>query len=366
MAFKYRDYVVRALNADKPFNRFVQEQIAGDELSGYRADQHRGAATSEMIEMLTATHYLRNGQDGSGESDGNPDEVRIDRYTALESSQQIIASSLLGLTFQCAKCHDHKFEPLSQRDYYNFQSVLFPAFNPDKWVKPNDRIVEASLTEEYSSWRSQLAESTQLAERLQTEYQAWLKEQRLPELVVFQDTFDSSDSLARNWTATIPGDDSPAGTATITLVASQASPTESLPAALIRDGHLQIIEGGTAGDKWLSTQQVFDWTPDQEGAWIQVTFDLIDDKVDMQGKPAERIAFGIALHDYNNNSETAGGNLLVDGNPDGGAIVDLDYPVHLPSDWARLARMATNRNTITASASRVYQKNNIGSNNWST
>ncbi len=299
LAYKYRDYVVRAINADKPFDRFIQEQIAGDELSGFHPDQHRGQATPEMIEMLTATHYLRNGQDGSGESDGNPDEVRIDRYTALESSQQIIASSLLGLTLQCAKCHDHKFEPVSQQDFYNFQSILFPAFNPDHWVKPNERVTLASVKGEFEEWQSKLNAASSLSERLQAEDSQWMREHRLPELILFEDNFTQKDLLKQHWSASIPGDDSLAGTAEIVLRSDATSDTETLPAALIKDGSLQIIEGGTAGDKWLSTQQVFDWTPEREGEWIQATFDLVDNKVDPAGTPAARIAFGIALHDFN-------------------------------------------------------------------
>ncbi len=325
LAYKYRDYVVRAINGDKPFDRFVQEQIAGDELSGFKADEHRDAATAEMIDMLVATHYLRNGQDGSGESDGNPDEVRIDRYTALEGSQQIIASSLLGLTLQCAKCHDHKFEPISQRDFYNFQAILYPVFNPDQWVKPNDRTTLARTQDEYRTWKSQVDAAERRYSELQARYLEWMKEQRLPELVLFQDDFAQSDALAQHWSADIPGDDSPAGTTAVSLLTS-ATPESARPAALIRDGRLLIIEGGVSGDKWLSTRQVFDWTPDAEGAWIQATFDLVDNKVDPAGTPAARIAFGIALHDFNNNSPVPGGNLLIDGNPDGGAVVDLDYP----------------------------------------
>ncbi len=326
LAYKYRDYVVRSLNADKPIDRFVQEQIAGDELSGFKPDQHRAAATSDMIDMLTATHYLRNGQDGSGESDGNPDEVRIDRYTALESSQQIIASSLLGLTLQCAKCHDHKFEPITQRDFYNFQSILLPAFNPEHWIKPNDRVTLASAPTEFESWQSQLREAVEQADRAQDKYHQFVRNNRLPELVLFQDDFADNKRLAERWSSRIPGDDTVAGTAEITLRSSEEQENAALPAAMIKDGRLQIIEGGLAGDKWLSTQQVFDWTPDVEGEWIQATFDLVDNKVDAAGTPAARIAFGLALHDYNNNSQVVGGNVLVDGNPAGGAIVDLDYP----------------------------------------
>ena len=85
---------------------------------------------------------MRNGQDGTGESDGNPDEVRADKYAVLEGAIQIIGSSLLGLTLQCAKCHDHKFEPVTQQEYYQLQAILYPAFNVEHWVKPNDRIVD--------------------------------------------------------------------------------------------------------------------------------------------------------------------------------------------------------------------------------
>jgi len=170
LAYRYRDYVVRSINADKPFDQFVREQIAGDELAGFNPARHRREATPEMIDMLVATHYLRSGQDGSGESDGNAEEVRIDRYTALESAQQIVASSLLGLTFQCAKCHDHKLEPLTQADFYRFQSVLFPAYNPEQWVKPNDRFTYASEPAEYETWESTISEAITRLANVQTEY----------------------------------------------------------------------------------------------------------------------------------------------------------------------------------------------------
>src|SRR5258708_26993831 len=109
-----------------PFDQFVREQLAGDELAQFVPGND---ANPDTIELLEATHYLRNGQDGSGESDGNPDEVRIDRYSAIESTIQNVTNSLFALTIQCAKCHDHKFEPLTQRDYYQLQAVIAPAFN---------------------------------------------------------------------------------------------------------------------------------------------------------------------------------------------------------------------------------------------
>jgi hypothetical protein len=151
-AWRYRDYVIRAFNADKPFDRFVQEQLAGDELAGYTPG---GDVTPEMAELLTATHFLRNAPDGTGESDGNPDEVRIDRYTVLEGMLQITMNSLLGVTIQCARCHKHKFEPISQREYYQLQAIFFPAYNPERWKQPKDRLVEVGSTKEREEWKRQ-------------------------------------------------------------------------------------------------------------------------------------------------------------------------------------------------------------------
>ena len=151
LAYRYRDYVIRAFNADRPLDQIVREQLAGDELAGERPGHD---ASTAVIDQLVATHFLRNGQDGTGESDGNPDEVRADKYAVLEGAIQIIGSSLLGLTLQCAKCHDHKFEPVTQKEYYQLQAILYPAFNVEHWVKPNDRVVIAGPRAEQSRWEA--------------------------------------------------------------------------------------------------------------------------------------------------------------------------------------------------------------------
>jgi len=142
LAWRYRDYVVRAFNADKPYDVFVREQLAGDELIGYAPG---GDVTPAMVEPLTATHFLRNAPDGTGESDGNPDEVRTDRFTVLEGNMQNLVNCLLGLTVQCARSHDHKFEPITQAEYYSLQALLFPVYNPERWAKPNERVVAVGL-----------------------------------------------------------------------------------------------------------------------------------------------------------------------------------------------------------------------------
>jgi hypothetical protein len=150
LAYRYRDYVIRAFNADRPLDQIVREQLAGDELTGSRGP----GAAPEAIDQLVATHYLRNAQDGTGESDGNPDEVRADKYAVLEGTEQVIGSSLLGLTIQCAKCHDHKFEPVTQKEYYQLQAILYPSFNLEHWLKPDDRAVIAGPRAVLSRWEA--------------------------------------------------------------------------------------------------------------------------------------------------------------------------------------------------------------------
>jgi hypothetical protein len=151
LAYRYRDYVIRACNADRPLDRVVREQLAGDEITGPLSGSEASAA---VIDQLISTHYLRNGQDGTGESDGNPDEVRADKYAVLEGAIQIIGSSLLGLTLQCAKCHDHKFEPVTQKEYYQLQAILYPAFNVEHWKKPDERVVIAGSLPELAKWQA--------------------------------------------------------------------------------------------------------------------------------------------------------------------------------------------------------------------
>jgi mono/diheme cytochrome c family protein len=150
LAYRYRDYVIRSFNSDKPFDRFVREQIAGDEMAGYVPG---GDVTPGTAELLTATHFLRNAPDGSGESDGNPDEVRTDRMTVLEGNLQVAMNCLLGITIQCTRCHEHKFEPIAHDEYYRLQAILYPVYCPDRWVKPNERTVTVATRQEREEHR---------------------------------------------------------------------------------------------------------------------------------------------------------------------------------------------------------------------
>ncbi len=124
-AFKYRDYVIRAFNADKPFDRFLHEQLAGDELAG----PIKGDLTPEQIELLTATGYLRMAADGTASGDGSPEA----RNQVVGDTLKIVSTSLLGLTVACAQCHDHRYDPIPQTDYYALRAVFEPALDWQSW-----------------------------------------------------------------------------------------------------------------------------------------------------------------------------------------------------------------------------------------
>lgn len=157
LAYRYRDYVIRAHSDDKPFDQFIREQIAGDELAGYKPG---GDVTPEMAELLTATHFLRNAPDGTGESDGNDLERQTDRYSVIEGTLEVTCSALLGLTIKCAKCHDHKFDPISQREYFQMQAIFSAAYTPDpkRWMKPNERVVAIARHAEVEAWEKRTKE----------------------------------------------------------------------------------------------------------------------------------------------------------------------------------------------------------------
>ncbi|HUE73455.1 MAG TPA: DUF1549 domain-containing protein [Pirellulaceae bacterium] len=106
-AWRYRDYVIRALNADKPYDRFVTEQLAGDE------------ATPLTDDSLAATAFYR-----LGVWDDEPDDPRQADADELDDIVSTASSTFLGLTLGCARCHDHKFDPLSQEDYYSFTAFF--------------------------------------------------------------------------------------------------------------------------------------------------------------------------------------------------------------------------------------------------
>jgi hypothetical protein len=130
--WRFRDYVFRAHNADMPWDRFITEQLAGDALVDWRSAE---TFTPEIIELLTATSYLRNIEDHTSE----PQYGVKQRYDVLFGLMEMVSTSLLGMTLECCRCHNHKFDPLPQRDYYRFMAHFESAYNVHNWTKPQDR-----------------------------------------------------------------------------------------------------------------------------------------------------------------------------------------------------------------------------------
>ena len=133
-AYKYRDYVINAFNQDKPFDQFVREQLAGDEL----VEPPYSELTSDEIEKLTATGFLRLAPDGTAASTAEP---VVTRNEVVANTVEIMASSLLGLTVQCAQCHEHRYDPIPQADYYRLRAIIEPGLNPKKWRRPANRLI---------------------------------------------------------------------------------------------------------------------------------------------------------------------------------------------------------------------------------
>ncbi len=132
-AWKYRDWVIRAFNKDKPFDQFIIEQLAGDELAGPK----KGEWTAEQIELLTATGFLRMAADGTGSGANNPEG----RNRVMIDTIKIVGTGLLGLSLQCAQCHDHRYDPIPQTDYYAIRAIFEPALDCNAWKVPNARRV---------------------------------------------------------------------------------------------------------------------------------------------------------------------------------------------------------------------------------
>ena len=113
-AWRYRDYVIDAFNRDKPYDRFVREQLAGDEV------------TPASAEALIATGFYR-----LGIWDDEPADRPLARYDGLDGIVSTTGQVFLGMTINCARCHDHKVDPIPQRDYYRLLAFFQDVTDPD-------------------------------------------------------------------------------------------------------------------------------------------------------------------------------------------------------------------------------------------
>ena len=145
-AWRYRDYVIRSFNADKPWDRFIQEQLAGDELNAVTSTTVASAALDPAkLDALTATGYLRMGPDGTGDTVA---DLELAKNQSIADTLRIVTTSLTGLTVACAQCHDHRYDPISQVDYFRLRAIFDPALDWRKWQNPAQRTVSLYSTDD--------------------------------------------------------------------------------------------------------------------------------------------------------------------------------------------------------------------------
>jgi len=132
-AYRYRDYVIRAFNSDKPFDEFLTEQLAGDEL----VHEKQANFTPQELETIVATGFLRMAADGTG---GGVDQ-EVARNQVVADTLKIVSTSLMGLSVGCAQCHDHRYDPIPQTDYYRLRAIFEPALDWKAWRNPNERLI---------------------------------------------------------------------------------------------------------------------------------------------------------------------------------------------------------------------------------
>ena len=164
-AWRYRDYVIDSFNHDKPYDQFIKEQIAGDEI--FPGNK----------EALIATGYLRAGQEHLVAGNIDPEMSREEVLTEIATS---VGQTFLGLTVNCARCHNHKFDPILQADYYRMQAIFGGASGKE---------VEIATDAEKSAWeaadkayKERLKPVTDALEQLAKPYTDRIIEERLAKL----------------------------------------------------------------------------------------------------------------------------------------------------------------------------------------
>ncbi len=124
-AYRYRDYVIRSLNNDKPIDEFVVEQLAGDELV---APPYQNLSDQD-IDRLTATGFLRTAPDGTGDIG----DQNVARNDVVAETIKITSTAMLGMTVGCAQCHSHRYDPISHHDYHRLRAIFEPALDWKNW-----------------------------------------------------------------------------------------------------------------------------------------------------------------------------------------------------------------------------------------
>ena len=178
-AWRYRDYVIRAFNSDKPYDEFVREQLAGDELAAKLANPNPNT-NDRASELHIAAGFLRMGPwEHTGMS-----VARVTRQQFLDDITDSVGQVFLAHALQCCKCHDHKFDPVPTRDYYSIQAVFATTQFAEvdaKWL-PSENL--NNIEENWKYKDQKIAATRKLSQAIQNRnaqyIEKWFRSKNLP------------------------------------------------------------------------------------------------------------------------------------------------------------------------------------------
>jgi hypothetical protein len=189
--YKYRDYVIRAFNDDKPFDQFVVEQLAGDELLTPPFKN----LTPDQAEKLVATGFLRMAPDGTGV--GGVDQ-NLARNDVMAKTIEIVSTSLLGLTVGCAQCHNHRYDPISHEDYHAIRAIFEPALDWKNWHVPAKRQISLYTDADRAKSAEIEAEALKLLDERTKKQDEYIEATFRRELAKLQESLHESITKARH------------------------------------------------------------------------------------------------------------------------------------------------------------------------
>jgi hypothetical protein len=170
-AYRYRDYIVRALNNDLPYDRFIQQQLAGDELE------------PENPEAIIATGYNR-----LYAFESNTSNFRKARQDVLDDMTEVTGFVFMGLTIGCARCHDHKFDPIEQEDFFRLQAVFSPLLQRDD--------LPAAPQETVSRYKAQESEWIAITHPIRTQMETLINTVKGPAMTELTQAIDAETGAA--------------------------------------------------------------------------------------------------------------------------------------------------------------------------
>jgi hypothetical protein len=153
-AWRYRDYVVEAFNDDMPYNQFVREQLAGDILA---ADPNSGVGYRGIV----ATGFLALGKKALAQKD-----LPLKRYDVVDDQIDVTAKAFMGLTVTCARCHDHKFDPIATKDYYQMAAIFASTLSYEKGETGDPIQTPLAAPGEFESFKTQWSAYNDLQKKI--------------------------------------------------------------------------------------------------------------------------------------------------------------------------------------------------------